>query len=96
MAFQRKKPTAIGVNTPCPGKGVEIQKADAIRLYGPHAVWKDVGNVCSMTAASNARVVMKRMAVGETGYDDLRCVQKIILLEALTDARLQIVPLSKE
>jgi hypothetical protein len=23
---------------------VEIQKADAIRLYGPHAVWKDVGN----------------------------------------------------
>ena len=22
---------------------VEIQKADAIRLYGPHAVWKDVG-----------------------------------------------------
>ena len=24
-------------------KAVEIQKADAIRLYGPHAVWKDVG-----------------------------------------------------
>jgi hypothetical protein len=22
---------------------VEIQKADALRLYGPHAVWKDVG-----------------------------------------------------
>jgi hypothetical protein len=22
---------------------VEIQKADAVRLYGPHAVWKDVG-----------------------------------------------------
>jgi hypothetical protein len=22
---------------------VEIQKVDAIRLYGPHAVWKDVG-----------------------------------------------------
>jgi hypothetical protein len=23
---------------------VEIQKADALRLYGPHAVWKDIGN----------------------------------------------------
>lgn len=22
---------------------VEIQKADALRLYGPHAIWKDVG-----------------------------------------------------
>ncbi|WP_312015169.1 hypothetical protein [Bradyrhizobium lablabi] len=22
---------------------VEIQKADAVRLYGPHVVWKDVG-----------------------------------------------------
>ena len=22
---------------------VEIQKADAVRLYGPDAVWKDVG-----------------------------------------------------
>jgi hypothetical protein len=22
---------------------LEIQKADAVRLYGPHAVWKDVG-----------------------------------------------------
>ena len=22
---------------------VEIQKTDAIRLYGPHAIWKDVG-----------------------------------------------------
>jgi hypothetical protein len=22
---------------------VEIQKADAVKLYGPHAVWKDVG-----------------------------------------------------
>jgi hypothetical protein len=22
---------------------VEIQKADAVRYYGPHAVWKDVG-----------------------------------------------------
>jgi hypothetical protein len=22
---------------------VEIQRADAVRLYGPHAVWKDVG-----------------------------------------------------
>jgi hypothetical protein len=24
-------------------RAVEIQKADAVRLYGPHAVWKDVG-----------------------------------------------------
>jgi hypothetical protein len=23
---------------------VEIQKSDAVRLYGPQAVWKDVGN----------------------------------------------------
>jgi hypothetical protein len=23
---------------------VEIQRLDAIRLYGPHVVWKDVGN----------------------------------------------------
>ncbi len=22
---------------------VEIQKADAVRFYGPHAIWKDVG-----------------------------------------------------
>ncbi|TCU63735.1 hypothetical protein EDE08_118112 [Bradyrhizobium sp. R2.2-H] len=29
----------------CPrcGRTVEIQKADAARLYGPDAVWKDVG-----------------------------------------------------
>lgn len=25
------------------GRVVEIQKADALRFYGPHAVWKDVG-----------------------------------------------------
>jgi hypothetical protein len=25
------------------GRTVEIQKADAVRLYGPEAVWKDVG-----------------------------------------------------
>ena len=25
------------------GRTVEIQKADAVRLYGPTAVWKDVG-----------------------------------------------------
>ena len=25
------------------GRTVEIQKADAVRLYGPLAVWKDVG-----------------------------------------------------
>ncbi len=25
-------------------RAVEIQRLDAIRLYGPHAVWKDVGN----------------------------------------------------
>jgi hypothetical protein len=24
-------------------RAVEIQRADAVRLYGPHAVWKDVG-----------------------------------------------------
>ncbi|MCK1418134.1 MULTISPECIES: hypothetical protein [unclassified Bradyrhizobium] len=34
------------------GRTVEIQKADAIRLYGPEAVWRDVGqrlldNTCS-------------------------------------------------
>jgi hypothetical protein len=27
-------------------------------------------NVCSITAASNARVVMKRMAVGQSSYGD--------------------------
>lgn len=25
------------------GRAVEIQHADAVRLYGPHAIWKDVG-----------------------------------------------------
>lgn len=35
------------------GRTVEIQKADAARLYGPDAVWKDVGqrlldNTCSV------------------------------------------------
>jgi hypothetical protein len=25
-------------------RAVEIQRLDAIKLYGPHAVWKDVGN----------------------------------------------------
>lgn len=25
------------------GKTVEIQKVDAVRLYGPDAIWKDVG-----------------------------------------------------
>lgn len=34
------------------GRTVEIQKADAVRLYGPHALWRDVGqrlldNTCS-------------------------------------------------
>jgi len=34
------------------GRTVEIQKADAVRLYGPDAVWKNVGqrlldNTCS-------------------------------------------------
>ena len=34
---------------------VEIQKADAVRFYGPHAVWKDVGQrlldqTCSIRA----------------------------------------------
>jgi hypothetical protein len=24
-------------------RAVEIQRADAVKLYGPHAVWKDVG-----------------------------------------------------
>jgi hypothetical protein len=26
------------------GRTVEIQKVDAVRLYGPEAVWKDVGH----------------------------------------------------
>ncbi|MCA1411728.1 hypothetical protein I6F30_11330 [Bradyrhizobium sp. NBAIM20] len=35
------------------GRTVEIQKADAVRLYGPDAVWKDVGqrlldNTCTI------------------------------------------------
>jgi hypothetical protein len=25
-------------------RSVEIQRLDAIKLYGPHAIWKDVGN----------------------------------------------------
>jgi hypothetical protein len=25
------------------GRAVEIRHADAVRLYGPHAIWKDVG-----------------------------------------------------
>jgi hypothetical protein len=34
------------------GRNVEIQKVDAVRLYGPDAIWKDVGqrlldNTCS-------------------------------------------------
>jgi hypothetical protein len=43
---------------------VEIRKMDAIRLCGPHAIWK--GNVCSITTASNAQGVMNKMAVGRT------------------------------
>lgn len=35
------------------GRTIEVQKADAVRLYGPNAVWKDVGrrlldNTCTI------------------------------------------------
>jgi hypothetical protein len=25
------------------GRAIEIQRVDAVKLFGPHAVWKDVG-----------------------------------------------------
>jgi hypothetical protein len=25
-------------------RAVDIQRLDAVKLYGPHAIWKDVGN----------------------------------------------------
>ena len=40
------------------GRTVEVQKADAVRLYGPEAVWKDVGrrlldNTCTRRTGSH-------------------------------------------
>lgn len=40
------------------GRAVEIQKADAVRLYGPEAVWRDVGqrlldNTCTNRTGSH-------------------------------------------
>jgi hypothetical protein len=44
----------LRVSCRCCARIVEMQKADAIRLYGREAVWKDVGQRCSTTRASTA------------------------------------------
>jgi hypothetical protein len=48
---------------------VEIQRLDAIKLYGPHAVWEDVGQRLLDDPVSFAPAVMKRTAVGRAGQD---------------------------
>jgi hypothetical protein len=45
---------------------VEIQKADAVRLYGPHALWKDVGQrlldqTCTIAQADTKGWVLARL-----------------------------------
>jgi hypothetical protein len=37
---------------------------------------KTLANVCSMTDVSTVPDVTRKMAVGRTGYDDLRCAQR--------------------
>jgi len=48
---------------------VEIQTLDAIRFYGAHAIWKDVGQKLLLTPALIALGVMNRMGVGRGGDD---------------------------
>ena len=46
---------------------VEIQKADAIRLYGPHAVYKDVGQALLDGGCQTGPAGLKRTAAGRIG-----------------------------
>jgi hypothetical protein len=46
---------------------VEIQKADAVRLYGPHAVYKDVGRRLLDNGCQHLLAGLKRTAAGLIG-----------------------------
>jgi hypothetical protein len=43
---------------------VEIQTPDAVRLYGQHAIWKDVGGVFLIMGASNVPAAVRTTAAG--------------------------------
>jgi hypothetical protein len=45
---------------------VEIQKVDAIRLYGQQAIWKDVGQRLWTIPVRSGRAVMRKTAAGRT------------------------------
>jgi hypothetical protein len=48
---------------------VEVQKADAIRFYGPHVVWKDIASDCWIRRAAIAWGVTRKTAVARNGFD---------------------------
>ena len=45
----------------------EIQKADAVRFYGPHAVWKDVGQRVLDQTCTIAQAGTRKMDAGRIG-----------------------------
>jgi hypothetical protein len=48
---------------------VEIQKADAVRFYGPHAIWKDAGSDCSTRPAPFAQGGTRKMGAGRIRHN---------------------------
>jgi hypothetical protein len=48
---------------------IEIRRLDAVRLSGPHAVWKTSLSVCSTRVAGSGRAGMKRTGAGQAGRD---------------------------
>lgn len=46
---------------------VEIQKADAVKFFGPHAVWKDVGQRLLDQTCTIAPVATRKMGAGQAG-----------------------------
>jgi hypothetical protein len=69
-------------------RAVEIQRLDPIRLYGPHAIYKDVARRCSMTAAWRHSIADDICGLVEEGYgrieDDLIALFLASLAEALS------------
>jgi hypothetical protein len=51
---------------------VEIQRLDAVKLYGPHAVWKDVGKRLLDDGCQVRTGRLEEMAVGQ-GFENFAC-----------------------
>jgi hypothetical protein len=51
---------------------VEIQRLDAVKLYGPHATWREVGNRLLDHLFRSGRDGTKRTDAGRISADNLR------------------------